>query len=60
MKNNILIIDTSTEYCLLSLKKDDIIYNKIQYSPYSHIKCILQLLNNFLQEKNITLSQISL
>ncbi|QJC35075.1 tRNA (adenosine(37)-N6)-threonylcarbamoyltransferase complex dimerization subunit type 1 TsaB, partial [Enterobacteriaceae endosymbiont of Donacia piscatrix] len=25
-----------------------------------HIKCILQLLNNFLQEKNITLSQISL
>ncbi|QJC36013.1 tRNA (adenosine(37)-N6)-threonylcarbamoyltransferase complex dimerization subunit type 1 TsaB [Enterobacteriaceae endosymbiont of Donacia cincticornis] len=60
MQNNILAIDTSTEYCLLSLKIDNIIYNKIHYSPYSHIKCILQLLNNLLKEKKITLSTICL
>ncbi|QJC34426.1 tRNA (adenosine(37)-N6)-threonylcarbamoyltransferase complex dimerization subunit type 1 TsaB [Enterobacteriaceae endosymbiont of Donacia crassipes] len=60
MQNNILVIDTSTEYCLLSLKINNIIYNKIQYSPFSHIKYILQLLNNLLKEKKITLSQICL
>ncbi|QJC35199.1 tRNA (adenosine(37)-N6)-threonylcarbamoyltransferase complex dimerization subunit type 1 TsaB [Enterobacteriaceae endosymbiont of Donacia proxima] len=60
MKNNILAIDTSTEYCLLSLKINNIIHNKIQYSPYSHMQYILQLINDFLQEKNITLSQICL
>ncbi|QJC33607.1 tRNA (adenosine(37)-N6)-threonylcarbamoyltransferase complex dimerization subunit type 1 TsaB [Enterobacteriaceae endosymbiont of Donacia provostii] len=60
MQNNILIIDTSTEYCLISLKMNNIIYNKIQYSPCSHIKYIIKLLNNLLKENNITLSQLNL
>ncbi|QJC37236.1 tRNA (adenosine(37)-N6)-threonylcarbamoyltransferase complex dimerization subunit type 1 TsaB [Enterobacteriaceae endosymbiont of Donacia thalassina] len=60
MYKNILTIDTSTEYCLVTLKNNGIIYKKIQYCPYSHIKYILFLINSILKETNLLLSEINL
>ncbi|QJC36829.1 tRNA (adenosine(37)-N6)-threonylcarbamoyltransferase complex dimerization subunit type 1 TsaB [Enterobacteriaceae endosymbiont of Donacia vulgaris] len=60
MYKNILTIDTSTEYCSVILKNNGIIYKKIQYCPFSHMKYILFLINDILQQANISLSQINL
>ncbi|QJC35604.1 tRNA (adenosine(37)-N6)-threonylcarbamoyltransferase complex dimerization subunit type 1 TsaB [Enterobacteriaceae endosymbiont of Donacia sparganii] len=60
MYKNILAIDTSTEYCLITLKNNKIIYNKIKFCPCSHIKYILNLINNILKETKILLSEINL
>ncbi|QJC33204.1 tRNA (adenosine(37)-N6)-threonylcarbamoyltransferase complex dimerization subunit type 1 TsaB [Enterobacteriaceae endosymbiont of Donacia clavipes] len=60
MYKNILAIDTSTEYCLITLKSKNIIYNEKKYCPYSHIKYILYLIHNILKKNNILLSNLNL
>ncbi|QJC32796.1 tRNA (adenosine(37)-N6)-threonylcarbamoyltransferase complex dimerization subunit type 1 TsaB [Enterobacteriaceae endosymbiont of Donacia semicuprea] len=60
MCKNILAIDTSTEYCLITLKSKNIIYNEKIYCPYSHIKYILHLIHNILKKNKLLLSNLNL
>ncbi|QJC31988.1 tRNA (adenosine(37)-N6)-threonylcarbamoyltransferase complex dimerization subunit type 1 TsaB [Enterobacteriaceae endosymbiont of Donacia versicolorea] len=60
MYKNILIIDTSTEYCFITLKNKNIIYNEIKFCPFSHIKYILHLIHHILKKNNLFLTDLDL
>ncbi|QJC31566.1 tRNA (adenosine(37)-N6)-threonylcarbamoyltransferase complex dimerization subunit type 1 TsaB [Enterobacteriaceae endosymbiont of Donacia tomentosa] len=60
MYKNILAIDTSKQYCLITLQKKKHICNIVYYCPYSHTKYLLFLIKKILKRQNIFLSDIHL